>query len=89
MPEWLTQWLAGAALAVTTGLAGAFWRMHVRQNSHAERLAVLEQTSDVQNVRSDIKAMRDHIDGRTDRIYEQIEKVRLELKADIAAKADK
>jgi hypothetical protein len=89
MPDWLPQWLATGALSVASVLAGAFWRLHMRQNADSVRLAVLEQSNDLSHIRDDIKAMREHLDVQGVRIFDKMENVRLELKADIAAKADK
>jgi hypothetical protein len=89
MLDALQDWLSGIALAITSAIGAFLVHLSRGQQKHSERMAVLEhQASQVpellSEIRDEVKLMRQDGERRQERIFEQIENVRLELKSDIA-----
>jgi hypothetical protein len=92
--EWLSDWVGGIALALTTAVGGWLVGLHSRVNAHATRLAVLDvRMDDIPNgllaIKTEIQGLRDDGNRRERMMFDQLEKLRLELKDDLARKADR
>lgn len=90
MLEAIQDWIGGIALAITTAVGAFLLRLSYGQQQQAEQIAVLKhQAAEVPKllgeIRDEVKAMREDGSRRQERIFEHIDKVRLELKADIVS----
>lgn len=86
--------LGSAILLIAGWIAAAYRHLRLKQADHAERITKLETRMDdipkrLWEVVEEIKGLRkDSAEGRRE-LYGHIDRLRLELKQDLASKADK
>ncbi len=94
MLEWLQEWLGGIAMLITAAIGGWVVGIHNKTLRHEVAIAILNvKLDDIPNglraIREELKGLREDGIRREERLYEQTERFRLELKRDLDNKVNK
>jgi len=92
--EWLQDWLGGIAIAVTIGVSGWLKALASKVSRHDTALAVLDVKVDdiptgLRAIKDEIVNLRNDSKARAEKLYNHMDKMRLEVKQDLSQKADK